>query len=119
MRLPHVLFSLVAIVLTIPAALCLAQAPKPTRGPLPPWFHPVISPEVHPDRSVTFNFHDPNAQKVSLSLEGSPHPTPMEKGDDGMWTVTIPPLAPNMYGYSFVADGVGLMDPSDPLIKPN
>ncbi|MGH9402314.1 MAG: esterase, partial [Terriglobia bacterium] len=112
-------FLLLALFFTVPAALCWAQAPRPTRGPLPPWYHPVISPEVHPDHTVTFRFHDPNAQKVSLSLEGSSHPTPMEKGDDGVWSATTAPLDPNLYGYSFVADGVGLMDPSDPLIKPN
>lgn len=113
-----IIFFVSTLALAIPAA-ARAQAPRPRKGPLPPWFHPIVSPEVHPDRSVTFRFHDPNAEEVVLSLEGSSHPTPMEKGADGIWTVTIPPLEPNMYGYAFVADGVGLMDPSDPLIKPN
>ncbi|HEV2501201.1 MAG TPA: alpha/beta hydrolase-fold protein [Terriglobia bacterium] len=119
MKHARLLSLLVTFVLTIPASLCLAQAPRPARGPLPTRFRRVLSPEVHPDRSVTFRFHDPNAEKVVLSVEGSHHPTPMEKGANGIWSVTIPPLAPEIYGYSFVADGVGLMDPSDHLIKPN
>ena len=43
----------------------------------------------------------------------------MQKGEDGVWSVTSEPLAPDFYGYAFVADGVHLIDPSNPLLKPN
>ena len=33
--------------------------------------------------------------------------------------MTIGPLDPDFYGYFFQADGVGLIDPSNPLMKPN
>ncbi len=78
----------------------------------------IISPEVHPDRSVTFRFRDPNAKEVQLELEGSER-VPMEKGPNEVWTVTTKPLAPEYYGYSFIADGVSLVDPSNSLLKPN
>jgi enterochelin esterase family protein len=43
----------------------------------------------------------------------------MQKDEDGVWSVTTEPLEPDLYGYSFVADGVGLIDPSNPGMKPN
>ncbi len=79
---------------------------------------PIQSPEVHSDRSVTFRFRAPNAKEVSLHLEGAKS-SPMQKDEQGVWSVTTDPLEPDFYGYSFSADGVGLHDPSNPEIKPN
>jgi enterochelin esterase-like enzyme len=79
----------------------------------------IISPEVRPDFRVTFRFLDPNAKEVSVSLEGRRAPLAMEKDSEGVWSVTTDPLAPDYYGYEFVADGVDLVDPSNPLLKPN
>jgi enterochelin esterase-like enzyme len=79
----------------------------------------IVSPEIRSDGHVTFRFLDPNALKVDLDLEGQSTPTPMLKDDHGVWSVTIGPLQPDIYGYSFVADGVALIDPSNPLMKPN
>lgn len=78
----------------------------------------LVSPEAQPDNRVTFRFRDPNAQAVTLNLEGS-KPAPMEKNDQGVWSLTTAPLEPDFYGYTFSADGVGLIDPSNPLMKPN
>jgi enterochelin esterase-like enzyme len=80
---------------------------------------PMISPEVHADNHVTFRFRAPNAREVALGLEGVAKPVPMKKDDHGVWSVTTGPLAPDFYGYSFIADGVSLTDPSNPLLKPN
>lgn len=80
---------------------------------------PVVSPEVHADNRVTFRFRGPNVKLVELSLEGTPSPFPMEKDDQGIWSITTDPLTPDFYGYSFVVDGVHLIDPSNPLMKPN
>lgn len=80
---------------------------------------PIRSPEVQPDRRVTFRFHDPNAQQVEVRLEGRTAPYAMQKDENGIWTVTTDPLEPDFYGYSFIADSVALIDPSNPLMKPN
>jgi enterochelin esterase-like enzyme len=80
---------------------------------------PIVSPEVHSDNRVTFRFRDPNAKVVAVALEGRRQPLPMRKDEEGVWSVTTDPLEPDFYGYSFVADGVGLIDPSNPLLKPN
>jgi enterochelin esterase-like enzyme len=89
---------------------------KPAPPPQPP--ASLVSPEVHPDGSVTFRFRAPNAVDVKLALEGT-EPAPMQKDNQGIWTATTSPLAPDFYGYSFVADGVRLIDPENPLLKPN
>ena len=80
---------------------------------------PVVSPEVHSDGRVTFRFRAPNAKEVSLSLEGAGKDAAMQKDEQGVWSTTTEPLAPDFYGYAFVADGVHLIDPSTPLMKPN
>jgi len=79
---------------------------------------PIQSPEVHPDRSVTFRFRAPNAKEVALDLEGAKG-TPMEKDEQGVWSATTGPLDPDFYGYSFSVDGVSLNDPSNPAVTPN
>src|ERR1700747_427281 len=79
----------------------------------------VVSPEVHADNRVTFRFRAPNAKEVALALEGTPKDLAMQKDEQGVWSVTTEPLAPDFYGYAFVADGVHLIDPSPPLMKPN
>ena len=53
------------------------------QSPLPP----LISPEVHPDGSVTFRLRAPNAQQVSLEREGT-KAVPMQKDEQGVWSVT-------------------------------
>lgn len=80
---------------------------------------PINSPEVHTDGRVTFRLLDPNAQKVSVAIEGLKDPLPMQKDDQGVWSVTTDVLAPDLYGYSYNADGTHLLDPANTEIKPN
>src|SRR4029077_18767221 len=80
---------------------------------------PVVSPEVHANNQVTFSFRAANAKEVALSLEGAAKDQPMQKDEQGVWSITTEPLTPDFYGYSFVADGVRLIDPSNYLMKPN
>jgi enterochelin esterase-like enzyme len=84
------------------------------QSPLPP----LISPEVHSDGGVTFRFRAPNAQQVLLEREGT-KAVPMQKDEQGVWSVTTGPLEPDLYGYTFAADGVALIDPSNSQIIPN
>ncbi len=100
------------------AALAIAQTAPPAEPARPAPRPPVISPEVHPDHSVTFRFRDPNAKAVMLSLEGS-KAAAMEKDESGIWSFTTAPLEPDFYGYSFQADGVTLLDPGNSFFKPN
>jgi enterochelin esterase-like enzyme len=93
-------------------------AAQPVKAPPPTPHQPLVSPQLHADGTVTFRFRAPNAQEVKLDREGAESQA-MQKDDQGVWSVTTPPLVPDYYGYSFIADGVSLADPSNPSLKPN
>lgn len=81
---------------------------------------PVHSPEVHPDRTVTFRLRAPQASLVELTGEvvRGKGPQPMTKGSDGVWTLTIGPLPPEIWIYNFRVQGVELPDPSNISLMP-
>ncbi len=66
-------------------------------------------PLVHPDLSVTFRVKAPDAKKVQIDLAGIHD---MTRGEDGVWTVKIPPQVPGFHYYSLVIDGVKVCDPA-------
>ena len=118
------------LVALIVAPCAFAQAPTtPTPGstapaatgiaPTTPAAAPVISPEVHPDGSVTLRLDAPNAQKVTASIEGDAKPILLEKNASGVWEATTGPKAPEYYGYSFSVDGKRELDPRNPNVRPN
>lgn len=98
------------ITLVLFAAAALAQPPAPPA--------PVRSPEVQADRRVTFRLRAPLAKEVVVDRETGGR-TPMTKGEDGVWTLTTDPLAPDIYGYRFFVDGLGVMDPVNSMMKTN
>ena len=74
----------------------------------------VVSPEIHPDNSVTFRLHAPKAVKVQVTGDfiGSPAIAEMTEVN-GVWEYTTGPLQPELYSYSFVVDGLTVRDPSN------
>ena len=78
---------------------------------------PIVSPEVHPDRTVTFRIRAPKATEVSVSGEWGKG-TALSKDENGVWTGTVGPLEPDLYGYGFVVDGLRVLDPANTAIKP-
>jgi enterochelin esterase-like enzyme len=78
----------------------------------------LVSPEVHPDRKVTFRLKAPHAKEVEVRCEAF-QPGKMELGDDGVWSFTSEPLEPDIYSYSFFVEGMQTIDPSNPLLKYN
>ncbi len=77
----------------------------------------VVSPEIHADRTVTFRYLAPNAREVSLGAELDGQPHPMTTDASGVWSVTVGPLTPDIYAYSFNADGVIALDPRNANTK--
>jgi len=77
----------------------------------------IVSPEVKADHALTLRYLAPNAREVVANgeLDGKPHP--LTKGSDGVWSVTIGPLAPDIYTYAFTVDGVVALDPRNPNTK--
>ncbi len=74
-------------------------------------FQALRSPQVMTDGRVTFRYRNANAKAVILVPEPGDR-VPMVKDDSGVWSVTIGPLQPDVYAYSFTVDGVGTPDPS-------
>ncbi|ODS52615.1 MAG: hypothetical protein ABS36_16325 [Acidobacteria bacterium SCN 69-37] len=111
------------LAVTLAASLAAAQPPAgapgqgPGRGGGRGNVPQVVSPEVHPDGRITLRYRAPNATEVTASgeLDGKPHP--LTKGDDGVWSVTIGPLAPDIYTYAFNVDGVVALDPRNANTK--
>ena len=79
---------------------------------------PPVSPEVNLDGRVTFRLNAPEARAVALHFE-SDVPVPMKKDAQGVWSATTGALPPDIYSYSFVADGVPVLDPANPRMKYN
>jgi enterochelin esterase-like enzyme len=88
-----------------PAAGQRAGAPQGPR---------VVSPEILPDKQVTFRLLAPKAGTVVLNGNWEKGTNiPMTKDDQGIWSVTVGPLGEQLWGYSFNVDGVKVMDPGN------
>ena len=92
---------------------------KNTEG-LIPFSAPLNSPDVRDDRTVTFRLRAPQAKEVKLagvailtSLGNEREQVSFTRDEDGIWTLTIGPLRPDMYIYYFNVDGVQMADPSN------
>jgi enterochelin esterase family protein len=99
---------------------CRAQqnAATPPAGPRPSAFaRPVRSPEISPDRHVTFRLRAPDVTSVTLSGEFMRGTQPFVKDPDGVWSVTVGPLAPEIYAYNFTIDGIKTIDPGNYEVK--
>jgi enterochelin esterase-like enzyme len=86
-----------------------------------PAFVPVpgpVSPDVLPDNRVTFRLSAPKAAEVVLNGDWpNGRDIRLAKDDQGLWSVTVGPLDPEFWGYTFSVDGVRLPDPQNPNVK--
>ena len=90
----------------------LAQAPANPAANLE-------SAEVLPDHRVVFRIYAPEAKAVSVSGEiDVPLRGALQKDDKGVWSITLGPLPPDYYTYSFTVDGVRTADPRNALFRP-
>ena len=82
-----------------------------------------VSPEIHPDRTVTFRLFAPKASEVVLMgspgiLEFTKKPLPLQRDDKGVWSLTIGPLPTGFYTYGYAIDGgLRMPDPSNPNLE--
>jgi len=96
--------------------LSLISAIVPALAQQPP---PPVFTEVQSDHRIVFRFRAPSAKDVAVGIDSMKQPLPMQKDEQGVWSAMTDPLDPDYYGYSFVADGVTLIDPTNPLMQPN
>ncbi len=75
----------------------------------------VVSPEIAADGRVTFRLRAPNAREVAVTGLGASQP--MQKNEQGVWSLTTDALKPDIYTYRFNVDGVAMNDPGNPHVK--
>ncbi|MEY2940404.1 MAG: hypothetical protein RJA67_89 [Bacteroidota bacterium] len=85
----------------------------------------LISPEMKASNEVVFRLKAPSATSVKLSGNWMPmvanangqgssrQLVEMTKDQAGVWTANVQALAPELYGYTFIVDGVTTLDPSN------
>ena len=78
---------------------------------------PTSSPELLPDGSVKFRLRATNATDVKVTGQFG-RDTAMTRDERGVWSVTVPNVPPGVHEYRFVVDGLSVIDPNNPAIKP-
>jgi enterochelin esterase family protein len=90
---------------------------------------PLVSPEVKADRTIVFRLRAPQA--TSVRVTGSDMPVlaggrgaaaavsagQMTKDENGLWSVTLGPIDPGAYRYTFNVDGLTVIDPRNSSIS--
>lgn len=88
----------------------------------------VVSPEINADNTVTFRLKADNAREVQVTGDflptqkistpygefDGPGVADLVKGENNVWSYTTPsPLAPELYSYTFLVDGLKITDPGN------
>lgn len=102
-RLTYITFCMVFLSLTIFAQ----RAPR------------LNSPEVHEDHRITFRYFAPTVQTVRLDAEFLTEPQKMIKDNEGIWSITVDPVKPDIYPYFFLVDSIQAADPNNTNIFAN
>jgi len=102
-------FGLVVLFLSI---LCLPASQVRAQQ-----FRSIISPEINSQHRVTFRLLAPTATQVGLQAQFLQGTRPMIKDSKGIWHVTLGPVEPDIYEYTFIVDGLQVVDPSNAWLK--
>lgn len=95
-----------------PKSVAAMNFPKPTPNDT------LLSPVVK-GRTVTFSIYAPGARAVQLAGEMTwPDKPAMTKAADGIWSVELKDVKPGTYRYSFLVDGLNVVDPRNPHVSP-
>lgn len=90
----------------------------------------IVSPEIHDDNTVTFRYFAPNVDTVKITGDflptvkmktqwgtfDAPGSALLTKDEKGVWSFTSQVLPSELYNYSFIVDGITIMDPSNPFL---
>jgi enterochelin esterase-like enzyme len=126
---PYKTFSVFTFTFLAVSSLTFAQQanvnldwnPQKNTENLVPYGGNVVSPDVRDDHTITFRLKAPEARQVMLTgapillALGTKENIPFIKGDDGIWTLTVGPVKPNIYVYRFMLDGVSIVDPNNTI----
>lgn len=117
----YTIFSITSLSFAQQANVNLDWNPQKNTENLVPYGGNVVSPDVRDDHTITFRLKAPDAHEVKLTggpillALGVKDPVPFKKGDDGIWSLTVGPVKPNIYVYRFLLDGVAIVDPNNTI----
>ena len=123
--IPAIVTIVTNIVLLLLTVSTLAQEPaRPAAAPaarpafrMPPR---IVSPEILPDNKVTFRVYAKDASKITVSGEwqaGSGGSENLVRNDTGLFSLTVGPLKPELYGYTLTVDGVRTIDQGNVQVR--
>jgi enterochelin esterase family protein len=97
------------------SAVTYAQPPRPTPTPN----DTLKSVHVLSDNQVALSVYAPKATEVSVSgdFPGGFPSTRLNNSGNGVWSITLDSLTPDVYSYDFTIDGVKTFDPKNPQYK--
>ncbi|MBE9463214.1 esterase [Dyadobacter subterraneus] len=119
--LSYTIFSITSVALAQQANVNLDWNPQKNTENLVPYGGNVVSPDVKDDHTITFRLKAPDAHEVKLTggpillALGVKDPVLFRKGEDGIWTLTVGPVKPNIYVYRLLLDGVAIVDPNNTI----
>ncbi|HEU5052408.1 MAG TPA: alpha/beta hydrolase-fold protein [Hanamia sp.] len=94
-----------------------ASAQFPQRNPTPN--DTLQSVRISESNDVTLSIYAPKASEVTVigDFLKEYKPLPLTRADNGVWSVIIPNLTPDVYTYDFTVDGVRTFDPRNNSYK--
>jgi enterochelin esterase-like enzyme len=108
----------IALLILLPQVCFSQQPPAAGRGPMMGLPAGPASPEMLGHNRVAFHLSAPKASEVFLNGDWPGGiGVKMSKDDQGIWSVSVGPLDPELWGYTFSVDGVRVLDPRNPSIK--
>lgn len=78
----------------------------------------TVSPEIGAQQEVTFRLRAPQAQQVSVRGQWDSKKLEMKRDEEGLWSVEVPSVPTGVWEYSFIVDGLAMIDPANPAMKP-
>ncbi len=110
------------LLLTITAAMLAQEPARPAAAPAarPRMAARIVSPEILPDNKVTFRVYAKDAVKIIVSGEwqaGFNASEALVRNDTGLFSLTVGPLKPELYGYTFTVDGVRTIDQGNVQVR--
>lgn len=77
----------------------------------------IKSPEINGDNTVSFRLLAPEAKEVKLTGDWIHGAQAMAKDDKGLWSYTTASMSSNLYSYTFLVDGVSVLDPNNVYVN--
>lgn len=79
---------------------------------------PIISPEFS-GNDVTFRIKATDARTVMIEGDMLDKPMPMQRDNDGVWSITLSNITPDVYCYNFIVNGTKVADSQNMYLAPD